>query len=216
MAGSPCANSLISFHNALAMNQDVYAPLMAVINAGMTPPPVGYSPQNDRNEWHQPVGAKPFKGMAQEFAAVFTDWCTFLPSIQGDEDNGLTYIQKIGWFYYQNFPAQAFTQEINPMTGLEDSVLATFLKDFSDQRGAFMNSEPSALRVPEWINDPRIEIEDYEDQTSKDFSNWNAFFSRLIKSNPDGTIPSRPVTMPDRKYVVVSPTDRIMNPLYKH
>jgi len=96
MPGSPCANSLISFHNALAINQDVYAPLMAVINAGMTPPPVGYSPQNDRNEWHQPVGANPFKGMAQEFAAVFTDWCTFLPSIQGDEDNGLTYIQKIG------------------------------------------------------------------------------------------------------------------------
>jgi phosphatidylserine decarboxylase len=99
------------------------------------------------------------------------------------------------------------------MTGLEDSVLATFLKDFSDQRGAFMNSEPSAQRVPEWINDPSIEIEDYEDQTSKDFSNWNAFFSRLIKSNPDGTIPPRPVTMPDRKYVVVSPTDCIMNPL---
>lgn len=33
---------------------------------------------------------------------VFGDWCVFLPRIDGDQDNGLEYIQHFPWFYYQN------------------------------------------------------------------------------------------------------------------
>jgi phosphatidylserine decarboxylase len=50
-------------------------------------------------------------------------------------------------------------------------------------------------------------------QEPSQYGNWNAFFSRSIKTDSDGRIPSRPVTMPERSYVVVSPTDCIMNPL---
>ncbi|MDJ0629369.1 MAG: phosphatidylserine decarboxylase [Rhodobacter sp.] len=212
MAGSPCAASLIAFQNAMARGRATYAPLIAVINAGMTPPPVGYTPENQPNMWAQPVGTDPFEGLMRQFAEVFTAWCVFLPRIEGDEDNGLAFIQDIGWFYYQNPAAQTFTQGVNPMTGQKDRVLAEFLKDFSDQRGDFMDTEPSTRYVREWMDDPRIEIGDY-DVPEGGFRNWNDFFSRSITTAPDGSIPSRPVTMPDRSYVVVSPTDCIMNPL---
>lgn len=212
MAGSPCAVSLIGFQNAMANGRDTYAPLMAKINAGLVPPPVGYTPENQPNMWKQPVGTDPFDGLMAQFADVFTDWCVFLPQIEGDEDNGLAYIQMIGWFYYQNAAAQAFTQGVNPTTGAEDRVLAGFLKDFSDQRGVFMDTAPSTRFVQQWSDDPRIEIQDYV-IPSGGFASWNDFFSRSITTDANGTVPSRPVTMPDRSYVVVSPTDCIMNPL---
>ena len=213
MAGSPCAASLISFENAMAEGRDTYAPLMARINAGFVPPPVGYTPENAPNMWSVPTGTDPFEGLMSHFADFFTAWCIFLPRIQGDEDNGLAFIQDIGWFYYQNPDGQTFTQGVNPMTGKDDPVFADFLEDFSNQRGDFMDTPPSTRYVPEWVNDPRIEIQDYQIQDPAGFKSWNEFFSRLITTNPDGTIPSRPVTMPDRTYVVVSPTDCIMNPL---
>jgi phosphatidylserine decarboxylase len=213
MAGSPCAASLIGFQNAMAKGQATYAPLMAVINAGFTPPPVGYTPENMPNMWSVPVGTDPFVGLVSHMADFFTDWCVFLPQIEGDEDNGLAFIQDTGWFYYQNSAGQTFTQGVNPMTGETDPVLSTFLEDFSNQRGDFMDTGPSTKYIVEWATDPRIEIEDYQIQDPAAYPNWNAFFSRSITTAPDGTIPSRPVTMPDRSYVVVSPTDCIMNPL---
>jgi len=212
MAGSPCADALISFQNAMADGRSTYAPLLARINAGLVSPPVGYTPENAPNMWAQPVGTDPYTGLLRQFADVFTKWCVFLPQIDGDEDNGLAYIQMIGWFYYQNPDAQIFTQGVNPMTGEDDPVLAKFLKNFSDQRGDFMNSRPSTLYVEQWSDDPRIEIGDYV-VPEDGFKNWNDFFERAIKTAPDGSIPSRPVTMPDRSYVVASPTDCIMNPL---
>ncbi len=213
MAGSPCAASLISFENAMARGRDTYAPLMARINAGFTPPPVGYTPENMPNMWSVPIGTDPFVGLMSHFADFFTAWCVFLPQIQGDEDNGLAFIQDIGWFYYQNPAGQTFTQGVNPMTGEDDRVFADFLEDFSNQRGDFMDTPASTRYVEQWASDPRIEIEDYKIKNPADYLNWNAFFSRAITTNPDGTIPSRPVTMPERTYVVVSPTDCIMNPL---
>ena len=212
MAGSPCAPALITFQNTMAAGRADYAPLLARINAGMVPPPVGYAPENGPNMWAQPVGTDPFDGLMRQFADVFTEWCVFLPQIEGDADNGLAYIQMIGWFYYQNPDAQSFTQGVNPMTGRDDKVMATFLKDFSDQRGDFMNTGPSTRYVAQWSDDPRIEIGDYV-VPAGGFKTWNDFFERSITTDTDGTIPSRPVTMPDRTYVVVSPTDCIMNPL---
>ena len=213
MAGSPCAASLIAFENAMVKGRETYAPLMARINAGFTPPPVGYTPENMPNMWSVPTGTDPFEGLMVHFAEFFTAWCVFLPQIQGDEDNGLAFIQDIGWFYYQNPDAQSFTQGVNPMTGEEDRVFADFLEVFSNQRGDFMDTPASTRYVEQWATDPRIEIEDYQIKNPADYPSWNAFFSRSITTNPDGTIPSRPVTMPERSYVVVSPTDCIMNPL---
>ena len=63
------------------------------------------------------------------------------------------------------------------------------------------------------MNDPRIEIEDYEKTRPEEYSSWNQFFARNLKSDAQGNYPSRPVTMPERDYVIVAPTDCIMNPL---
>jgi phosphatidylserine decarboxylase len=213
MAGSPCAGSLIGFQNAMAQGREHYEPLMAVINAGFRAPPVGYDPPNQPNMWQVPVGTEPFEGMMSHMADFFADWCVFLPQIRGDVDTGLSFIQEIGWFYYHNPAAQAFTQGLNPLTGEPDRVLADFLTAFSNQRGQFMDSPASTRFVGQWIEDPRIEIGDYRRQQVNDYPSWNAFFTRELTTAADGTIPSRPVTMPERSWVVVSPTDCIMNPL---
>lgn len=213
MAGSPCGASLITFQNAMSQGQDLYAPLMAVINAGFTPPPVGYTPENMPNMWSVPVGTDPFAGLVSHLTDFFTAWCVFLPQIEGDEDNGLAFIQDIGWFYYHNPAGQTFTQGVNPMTGEADTVMSDFLEGFSNQRGDFMDTGASTKHVEQWATDPRIEIEDYTIKDPADYPNWNSFFARSIQTDRDGLIPSRPVTMPDRSYVVVSPTDCIMNPL---
>ena len=71
-----------------------------------------------------------------------------------------------------------------------------------------MNAPGSTLHVSQWINDPRIEIQDYRLKSPGEYSSWNQFFARNLEQAPDGSYPSRPVTMPDRDYVVVSPTGR--------
>ncbi len=76
-----------------------------------------------------------------------------------------------------------------------------------------MNSKESTKEIAEWVDDPLIEIEDYEITDPSKYRSWNEFFARNLKSDKDGNYPSRPVTMPERDYVIVSPTDCIMNPL---
>jgi len=69
-------------------------------------------------------------------------------------------------------------------------------------------------RIKEWIANPRVEITDYQKQKPEEFHSWNEFFARrLFVDETTQTIPSRPVTMPDRDYIIVAPTDCIMNPL---
>lgn len=153
--------------------------------------------------------------LLRKMVRYFVDWCEFLPLIQGSNDNGLAYIQGFAWFYYKNPPARDFVQGRNPLdpskpmeTGLK------FTTDFSNQRGAYLNSKASRKFIQEWIDDPRIEIDDYQRRKAGDYKNWNDFFAReLVIDRKTQTIPSRPVTMPARDYVISAPTDCIMNPL---
>ncbi len=86
--------------------------------------------------------------------------------------------------------------------------------NFAKERGAFMDSPASTYYVSQWLNDPRIEIEDYNKQKVSDYVSWNDFFSReIIVDTKKEVIPSRPVTLPDRDYVISAPTDCIVNPL---
>jgi phosphatidylserine decarboxylase len=129
-------------------------------------------------------------------------WCTFLPSIDGSHDDGLKYIMEFAGFYYRNEYAVAFVQR---SPGRE------ILERFVRERGAFMDSEESTVRIAEWLADPRIEREDYDlpDPSRPDggYNSFNAFFSRTLK---DQAV-SRPQTMPERDYVITAPTDCIMN-----
>lgn len=134
-----------------------------------------------------------------------------LPEIRGTSDNALDGIQYFAWLYYHNQAGVNFVQGRYPADSsqpLETGV--EFLYRFTQQMRVFMDSPASAAKVPEWVQDPRIEIDKY---VPTKYDNWNAFFARRLKQNEDGSYPSRPVTMPDHDYVIVAPTDCIMNPL---
>jgi phosphatidylserine decarboxylase len=188
----------------------------------MTDLPIGYNnPTGSRsNPWSSEyltpsMPDQPNPGLLLiTLGNYFYDWCTFLPGIKGDQDDGLKFIQGFAWFYFHNPAAQQFVQGINPVTGDPNAVMNRFLLGFSNERGTYMDTLASTTKVPEWVADARIEIEDYQIQKASGYKSWNQFFSRqIIIDTAWKTIPSRPVTMPERDYVVVSPTDCIMNPL---
>ncbi len=208
IAASPCGDSLAGLVLDFYRNAEV-RPSLDLVAAGMEDLPEGY---HAVNPWKSASDGPTLLRLMLE---NFLDWCVFLPQINGSSDDGLQFIQTFAWFYYHNPAARDFVQGRNPTnpsesltTGLE------FTNSFSNQRGAFMSSKHSRRCIDQWIEDPRIEIEDYKLQHAKDYGSWNDFFARQITQPvKNGPIPSRPVTMPDRDYVVSSPTDCIMNPL---
>jgi phosphatidylserine decarboxylase len=219
MVTSPCRDSLRYLVTQYVDDERTRNALVEV-NKNFHELPVGYCDGTDpcSNPWK----SKNATLLVIKMLGEFTKWCTFLPDINGSHDNGLYYIQDFAWFYYRNQAGQDFVQGRDPnnpssklLTGLK------FTTDFSVQRGEFMWSKASAEKVPEWVYDPRIEISDYQlnpDNTYQ-YRSFNEFFARQIKTDPTTqTIPSRPATMPlseypERDYIVVSPTDCIMNPL---
>ena len=162
------------------------------------------------NPWAGNTSDKIHERMVQ----LFTNWCQYLPDINGAQDNGLDYIQDFNWLIYKNDFAR------NWVGGYETDITGiSFLKAFNEDRADYMNSSSSLGKVENWINDDRIEIEDFinpnpdPEQPGKFiFNSWNQFFAREIITDGEN-IPSRPVSKPDEDYVVSSPTDCIMNPL---
>lgn len=186
----PCApsiNQLITTYETDARFKE----MMDAAFANMQQTPPDYSA---RNPW-----------IGKQFPALVSfleQWCTFLPEIHGDVDNGLANIQDFALFYYQNPFGVAFVQ-LSP--GRE------IMQQFVRERGQYMDSPESARIVAEWLKDRRIEKEDYAlpDPKAADggFTSYNEFFSRSLKDQAR----SRPVTMPDRDYVISAPTDCLMN-----
>ncbi len=117
----------------------------------------------DNNPW---VGAN-----FADLTDFFSDWCTFLPSMKGGHDDGLKYIQKFARFYYHNEYGVKFVKE---SPGRE------ITQKFARERGAFMDSKVSTGKVEGWIQDPRVEIEEYilPDPNAPDggFKSFNDFF----------------------------------------
>lgn len=210
---SPCGRALAYLVREYCENPAVPEALNAVVS-GLQDPPPAYGMVNP---WK---AASNGGELLRLMVDVFADWCIFLPEIHGDQDNGLAYIQRFAWFYYQNEAGRDFVRGRNPLNpGKPFKVGLKFVEDFSDQRGEFMWSPASTELIEQWINDPRIEIEDYQKTKPEEYSSWNEFFARkIIIDEKTETIPSRPTTMPlseypQRDYIVVSPTDCIMNPL---
>lgn len=174
--------------------------------ANMTTPPEVYGFSN--NPWL----AVSTDALLKEMLSFFRTWCGFLPEIEGDNDNALYYIQYMAWFSYKNDSGL----ELVRGTGISGSVFPTFLQSFITQRGAHMDSSVSTAFVDQWVTDARIEIEDYQIQSSSGFNSWNEFFARKITQDTSGNIPSRPITMPTRNYVITAPTDCIMNSVFQN
>ncbi len=212
VAASPCGASLNYLINQFITNPAVPKAFDVVVK-GLKDPPAGYGMTNP---WRSQNAAE----LLDRMVTTFLKWCVFLPQINGSQDNALYYIQYFAWLYYQNQAGQDFVQGRNPLAPTEPLPTGlVFTKDFSKQRGAFMDSPASRTYVKQWIADPRIEISDYKKQQPGDFPSWNAFFARELNiDRVNQTIPSRPATMPlsqypKRDYIVVAPTDCIMNPL---
>jgi len=208
---SPCEGSLQYLEDQY-LNSAATRAAFDRIHAGLVDLPEGYSYGQSRvNPWRSAGSGQQLQVMMRE---MFRAWCVALPEIEGDSDNALDPILYFAWVYYRNPAGQDFVQGRDPAAaGQPLETGPEFLARWNAEYLQYMNSEASARRVPEWVSDPRIEIEDYEKTGANDYPSWNAFFARNLKSDGKGNYPSRPVTMPERNYVVVSPTDCIMNPL---
>jgi phosphatidylserine decarboxylase len=186
----PCKDSI----NKLISTYDTDARFRELLDAAfahMQQTPPDYSA---RNPW---IG-KSFP----DLVSFMEQWCTFLPKIHGSSDDGLKYIQEMALFYYDNPFGVAFVQ-LSPGRGI--------IEQFVRERGAYMDSPDSTKVIAEWLTDPRVEKEDYAlpSPKAKDggFKSYNEFFSRSLKNRKK----SRPVTMPERDYVISAPTDCLMN-----
>ena len=210
-----CDDAIIEFASAAVVVPEVKSALEQAVN-GIQPLPPNYGDFKGVNPW----SSDPAEFLVQ-FAEFFSEWCEWLPEISGSHDNGLYYIQKFAMFYYKNPAAVNFVQgrdPRNPLFVLPE--LSDFLRKFSDSRGSFMNTSASTEYIKQWIDDPRVEISDYTQTDPEDYTSWNDFFIRELRrkdpSDPSSDIVARPVTMsdyPERDYIVVAPTDCIMNPL---
>lgn len=208
---SPCAGSL-QYLNSRYDSDEATRKAFDKVYEGLIDLPSGYSYNGcSINPWKT---AGSGKGLHEMMVDMFETWCTALPEIQGNSDNALDPILYFAWIYYQNPAGQNFVQgrdPSDPNQSLETG--PDFLSMWNKEYFHYMNSKESAKIVGEWVGDPRIEINDYEKTKPEDYHNWNEFFARNLKSDEDGNYPSRPVTMPERDYVIVAPTDCIMNPL---
>lgn len=210
IAGSPCGNSmsrLIAFYYHTSEGR---ATLKMVFD-GLKKPPQSAGTDN---RWMKAKNAEELVWMLVDYTE---EWCTALPKINGNSDDGMKYLSDMYWLYYMNDAGKYFAQGRNPApphAALPDNF--NFLQEFATESGKFMDSQASTGTISQWVSDPRIEISDYPKQTYK---SWNEFFARIITMDEQTkTIPSRPATMPldqypERDYIIVSPTDCIMNPL---
>ncbi len=191
-ADSPCYESVKALEDAYFSKDDAaFKRLLNSAFKNMQQLPPEYP---DGNPW---IGKK-----FSDLTVFLNEWCTFLPTIDGTHDDGLKYIQDFAWFYYQNHDGVTFVQQ---SPGRE------IMQDFVKQRGTFMDSKASVAQIANWLQDVRIEKEDYDlpdpDATDGGFKSFNEFFARSLKDQAK----SRPQTMPDRDYVISAPTDCIMN-----
>jgi len=212
IAASPCAKSI---GNLVIRSADptVRRALQMALDGMRDPPPSAQT----SNPWKEP---KSVDELVDRLAAYAVDWCVALPKISGNSDDGLKYIGPMYWFSYRNIAGKHFVQGIDPASPpkpLPGNL--NFFKDFSMETGAFMDTPEYAGNVKQWIDDPRIEIADYQKKRVDQYRSWNDFFAREITVDTAArTIPSRPATMPldqypERDYLIVSPTDCIMNPV---
>ncbi len=186
----PCEDSITALEKTYASDA-AFKQLVDAAFANMKQLPPEY-PQG--NPW---IG-KSFP----DLVAFLREWCAFLPEVEGSHDDGLRYIQNFAWFYYKN-PCGFVLVQQSPGKEL--------LQDFVKQRGAFLDSPASTTKVAMWLQDPRVEKEDYHlpDPKAPDggFHSYNEFFARTLLDQDK----SRPQTMPNRDYIISAPTDCIVN-----
>lgn len=190
LSESPCSGSIKTFQNTYDNDEKFKEQVdLAFKNIHQLPP--------------QYAAGNPWIGKSvTDLTSFLEGWCTFLPTMQRGHDNGLKYIEDFTFFYYKNPDAIKVVQQ---------SPGRKILQEFAKERGAFMDSKRSTAPIADWLDDARIEKEDYTlpDPVAADggFTSFNDFFIRTLKDQEK----SRPQTMPERDYVISAPTDCIIN-----
>lgn len=133
--------------------------------------------------------------------AFFEEWYEWLPEVP----EGLDYIQKFSWLYYQNKYGLTF---VTKGKGYE------MTKEFVTLRGAYLDSADSTDLVDQWIEElggADAVCSEFVCPTPgaayQGFSNFNEFFARELNTETK----SRPITAPDDDSVVVAPADSVIN-----
>ncbi|WP_413206449.1 phosphatidylserine decarboxylase [Rhodospirillum sp. A1_3_36] len=207
---SPCQGSL-DYLDAQYAEHKVLRDAFQAAYDGLQPLPPGYSyGGSTENPWK--TSATNGAELKDAVKAFYGEVCVLLPQIVGTNDNALDSIQYFAWLYNHNEAGVQLVKGEGPEEGLDG--VKKFLITFNEEYKAYMDSASSTGEVAEWIADPRLEIDDFVLTDPSSYKSWNQFFARNLKMDPKtGTYPSRPVTMPGLDYVIVSPTDCIMNPL---
>jgi len=126
-----------------------------------------------------------------DLCRFFADWYNWLP----DMENGLDYIQKFSWLYYENNYGLCFVT-IGPGY--------TMTKQFVTLRGEYFDSPNSRVLTKKWIDKFGSLMNQFV-TPSEGFQSYNAFFTRRVKPG------ARPVDAIHDDSIVVSPADCIIN-----
>lgn len=144
-----------------------------------------------------------------DFISYFESWFTYLAGPSG----GLGYIAPFTWFYYDNPSGYYFvnTFQSKASEGATEYTNEIFLwtKEFVVIRGEFMDSKESRIGLKEWLADPIVSIDDFN-QPEDGFQSFNEFFTRTLKTSATGET-ARPIAEPSDETVVTASADSIIN-----
>ena len=149
-------------------------------------------------------GVNPWLGKTfDDFCNFFNEWFVLLPINGGKSStfppgqfvDEFVYVTQFAGFYYKN---EAGQQIVGQEPGLSWS------KEFVTERGIFMDSQASTATIQQWIDDPKIHIEEYI-VPPNGFQSFNEFFIRDLKPGV------RTIASPTDDSVLVAPTDCVLN-----
>ncbi|MCF6155527.1 MAG: hypothetical protein E3K36_09805 [Candidatus Brocadia sp.] len=135
----------------------------------------------------QKEGSYWYNKKIEDVFSFFDDWLVFLPTT----DNPEKYSYLFNEIYRRN-------QNIRML--LRQPLFRDWLNKFVTARGNFMDSEKSVKNIKEWVEDPTVNIGEYE-VPSGGFKSFDDFFTRKIKSG------ARPIYMSANDSIITSPAD---------
>ena len=126
-----------------------------------------------------------------DLCQFFKKWYEWQPGI----DNGLKWIQKFSWLYYENDDGRDF---VGKGPGY------TMTKQFVQLRGEYFDSPDSLPLVDKWIKKLGPLMKQFVIPPGG-FKNYNEFFIREVK------LGARPIASPEDDSIVVAPADCVIN-----
>jgi len=157
---SPCEGSL-AFLRAAYHADEATQNAFELTFEHLKPLPKGYYYNHSgENPWK--TGNSNGEDLMNAVVEFYEQVCTLLPQIIGTNDNALDSIQYFAWLYYHNNPGRRMVEGIDPADSSKPlPTVQEFLIRFNKEYKHYMDSGDSQKVVQEWVDDPRLEIDDY-------------------------------------------------------